>query len=280
MTTMTTERLSDSVGAEVVGLDVDRLMTDDALPERILTALDANGVLVFRDLHLTPEAQVAFCRRLGRVEAFPGHHPVEGIYLVTLDTSKNPMADYLRGTFDWHIDGCTPMGDEPPEMATVLTAHAVAEHGGETEFASTYGAYEALDDEERERLGALRVVHSLEASQRLANPDPTPKQVAAWRSRPTREHPLVWRHRSGRRSLVLGASTDHVVGMDRASGRALLDDLLARSTSPDRIYRHEWSVGETVIWDNRGVLHRATPYDSDSPREMLRTTLLGDEPIE
>ena len=79
---------------------------------------------------------------------------------------------------------------------------------------------------------------------------------------------------------MLGASTDHVVGMERASGRALLDDLLARSTSPDRVYRHEWSVGETVIWDNRGVLHRATPYDSDSPREMLRTTLLGDEPIE
>ena len=214
------------------------------------------------------------------MEAFPGHHPVEGIYLVTLDTSKNPMADYLRGTFDWHIDGCTPLGDENPEMATVLTAHAVAERGGETEFASTYGAYEALSDAEKERFGSLRVAHSLEASQRLANPDPTPKQVAAWRSRPTREHPLVWRHRSGRRSLVLGASTDHVVGMERASGRALLDDLLARSTSPDRVYRHEWSVGETVIWDNRGVLHRATPYDSDSPREMLRTTLLGDEPIE
>jgi alpha-ketoglutarate-dependent taurine dioxygenase len=280
MTTMTTERLSDSVGAEVVGLDVDRLLSDDALPEQILAALDANGVLVFRDLHLGPEAQVALCRRLGRVQAFPGHHPVDGIYVVTLDTAKNPLADYLRGTFDWHIDGCTPASDEYPEMATVLSAHAVAESGGETEFASTYAAYEALDQAERERFGSLRVVHSLEASQRLANPDPTEKQVAAWRTRPTREHPLVWRHRSGRRSLVLGASTDHVVGMDRASGRALLDELLARSTGPDRIYRHHWSVGDTVIWDNRGVVHRATPYDSGSPREMWRTTLLGDEPIE
>jgi alpha-ketoglutarate-dependent taurine dioxygenase len=280
MTTMTTERLSDSVGAEVVGLDVDRLLSDDALPEQILAALDANGVLVFRDLHLGPEDQVAVCRRLGRVEAFPGHHPVDGIYVVTLDTAKNPLADYLRGTFDWHIDGCTPASDEYPEMATVLSAHAVAERGDETEIASTYAAYEALDQAERERFGALRVVHSLEASQRLANPDPSEKQVAAWRSRPTREHPLVWRHRSGRRSLVLGASTDHVVGMDPASGRALLDGLLARSTSPDRIYRHVWSVGDTVIWDNRGVVHRATPYDSDSPREMWRTTLLGDEPIE
>jgi alpha-ketoglutarate-dependent taurine dioxygenase len=94
------------------------------------------------------------------------------------------------------------------------------------------------------------------------------------------EHPLVWTHRDGRRSLVLGASTDQVVGMERDDGRALLDDLLQRSTSAARVYRHEWSVGDTVIWDNRGVLHRAAAYDADSPREMFRTTVLGDEPIE
>ena len=75
--------------------------------------------------------------------------------------------------------------------------------------------------------------------------------------RKTSEHPLVWTHRDGRRSLVLGASTDHVVGMELEEGRALLADLLERSTTPDRVYRHEWTVGDTVIWDNRGVLHRA-----------------------
>jgi alpha-ketoglutarate-dependent taurine dioxygenase len=98
--------------------------------------------------------------------------------------------------------------------------------------------------------------------------------------RKTSEHPLVWTHRDGRRSLVLGASADHVVGMEPAAGRALLADLLGRATAPERVYRHEWSVGDTVMWDNRGVLHRAAAYDADSPREMLRTTVLGDEPIE
>jgi len=67
--------------------------------------------------------------------------------------------------------------------------------------------------------------------------------------------------------------------MDVADGRRLLADLLARATRPERVYRHEWSVGDTVIWDNRGVLHRAAPYPQDSPREMLRTTVLGDEHI-
>jgi alpha-ketoglutarate-dependent sulfate ester dioxygenase len=243
--------------------------------------LEDNGVLVFRGLRLDPDTQVAFCRRLGEVDhSSDGHHPVPGIYPITLDASKNSSAAYLKATFDWHIDGCTPIGDDYPQKATVLSAVHVAEWGGETEFANSYAAYDALSDEEKVRFGALRVVHSLEASQRRITPDPTPEEVARWRSRRTHEHPLVWTHRSGRKSLVLGASADYVVGMDLEEGRALLSELLDRATVPENVYSHDWSVGDTVIWDNRGVLHRAAPYDPSSAREMLRTTVLGDEPIQ
>jgi alpha-ketoglutarate-dependent taurine dioxygenase len=273
-------RLTDTVGAEVVGVDHDRLASDDSLAPAILETLEASGVLVFPDLHLGPEEQVAFCGRLGAVDESVSHAGIPGAYLVTLDTAKNPSAAYLRGTFHWHIDGCTPNNDEYPQMATVLSARAVAESGGETEFASTYSAYDDLTEDEKVQLAPLRVAHSLEASRRRVTPDPTEQQIAGWRSRPTHEHPLVWTHRSGRKSLVLGASADHVVGMDLDEGRALLEDLLARSTTPDRVYRHRWTAGDTVIWDNRGVLHRVEPYAMDSPREMLRTTVLGDEPIQ
>ena len=272
-------KLNAAVGAEVLEVDAARMKSDPALPAQVMAALEEHGVLVFRDLHLDPETQVDFCNQIGTVGYFPGSHPVAGIFRVTLDRSKNRAADYLKGTFDWHIDGCTPNGDECPEKATMLSAVAVAESGGETEFASTYGAYDALTDEEKERYGQVRVVHTIEASQRLVTPDPTDEQLAAWRSRPVHEHPLVWTHESGRRSLVLGASTDHVVGMHPDEGRALLDKLLERATAPESVYRHSWSVGDTVIWDNRGVLHRVEPYDQTSEREMLRTTLLGDEPI-
>jgi alpha-ketoglutarate-dependent taurine dioxygenase len=280
MTTLTLSRLSDTVGAEVVGLEAERLAHDDSLGPLLLDALEQHGVLLFRGLDLQPEAQVAFCRRLGEVDhGTDGHHPVPGIYPVTRDKTKNKSADRVQGTFDWHIDGCTPLHAEPPQRATILSAKAVAASGGETEFASAYAAYDALSDDEKRRFATLRVVHSLEASQRAHNPDPTPEVQAVWAQRRS-EHPLVWTHRDGRRSLVLGASAGHVVGMPVDEGRALLQDLLERATAADRIYRHSWSVGETVVWDNRGVLHRATPYASDSPREMLRTTVLGDEPIE
>jgi alpha-ketoglutarate-dependent taurine dioxygenase len=275
LSTRTVERLGRSVGAEVHGVDRSHLLDDDALPAWCMEALEEHGVLVFRDLQVDDDTQVAFSKRLDDVgKAEPAEPP--RIFTVTLDPAKNPVADYLRGTFAWHIDGAQ---DEVPTKATMLSAKVVATEGGETEFASTYAAFDDLENEEKDRLEGVRVLHSFEASQRLVHPDPTPEELARWREKPDREHPLVWRHRSGRRSLVIGASADHVVGMERQAGRALLDGLLERATAADRVYRHEWSVGDMVIWDNTGVMHRACPYDPASARELQRTTMSGDEPI-
>src|SRR5689334_4201343 len=105
MTVLTTEKLGATVGAQVLGVDRDRLL-DDAFPEWCLRVRDENGALVFRGLHLDDETQVAFSRKLGRVELVGrGEHPE--IFRVTLDPAKNPAATYLRGTFDWHLDGAT-----------------------------------------------------------------------------------------------------------------------------------------------------------------------------
>ena len=269
-----------AIGAEVTGIGPDGLIDDDSIVATISDALESRGVLIFRGLDLEPETQVAFCQRFGGLDYSEGHHPVPGIYRVTRDATKSSAAEYMKGTFHWHIDGCTPLHGEPPQKATVLSARAVADSGGDTEFASTYAAYEALTEDEKEQFASLRVLHSLEASQRLVYPDPTPEQVKGWRARPTSVHPLVWTHRSGRKSLLLSAHADHIVGMDANESRTLLDELMDRATKHDLVYRHQWSVGDTVIWDNTGVMHRASPYPAGSPREMLRTTIFGNEPIQ
>ncbi len=202
MSVLTTKQLGSNVGAEVLDVDRDRLLHDEELPAATLEALDANGALVFRDLHVDDATQVAFSRKLGKVEVL-GKGELPEIFRVTLDPAKNPVAAYLRGTFDWHLDGAT---DDIPIMATVLSAHAVAASGGETEFSSTYAAYDDLSDADKERYQKVRVVHSFEAAQRLTTPNPSPEELAMWRKRPSKTHPLVWRHQSGRRSLVLGAT--------------------------------------------------------------------------
>jgi alpha-ketoglutarate-dependent taurine dioxygenase len=275
MSTITTKKLG-SVGAEVLNLERERLLQDDGLPAACMEALEENGVLVFRELHLDDETQAAFSKKLDDVGKAVSA-PLPSIYIVSLDPERSHTAAYTKGTFNWHIDGAQ---DDVPAKATTLSAVVLSATGGETEFASTYAAYDDLSEEEKERFESVRVLHSFEASQRQINPDPTPEELARWREKPDKEHPLVWQHRSGRRSLVIGVTASHVVGLGVHEGKNLLADLLARATTPDRIYRHEWSVGDFVVWDNTGVMHRVQPYDPTSQREMHRTSMSGDEPIQ
>lgn len=262
-----TTALTPALGVELTGVEN---LLDDTLVSRCLEALKWRGVLLIRGLHLDDRAQLKFSRKLGDVVPLAGQE----IFKVTLDPSKNPAAEYLKGTFNWHIDGTT---DEVPVKATMLTARHVAMVGGGTEFANTYAAYENLPEQERKRYEDLRVLHSFEAAQRLVNPNPTEEQVAAYRALPTRELSLVWKRRDGRRSLAIGATADHIVGMDPTESRALLDELLTWTAQDRFCYAHDWQVGDLVMWDNTGMLHRALPYDASSERALHRTTIMGDE---
>ncbi|GAB2851514.1 TauD/TfdA family dioxygenase [Actinocorallia aurea] len=274
MGVIATRRLSEHVGAEVLDVDLERLLGDEDLPGACLEALEEHGVLLFRELHVDDTAQVAFCRRLGDLVQFPKYANPD-VMEISFDPG-NPNVEYFASNDYWHIDGAL---DDIPAKASILSARVTASVGGETEFASTYAAYDMLTEAEKERFASLRVVHTFEAIQRLTYPDPTPEQVAEWASRTVREHPLVWEHRTGRRSVVFGATASHIAGMDVEEGRALLADLEARATAPDRVLRHSWTVGDMVIWDNRGLVHRACAFDRTEPRRMHRTTLVGDEAI-
>jgi alpha-ketoglutarate-dependent taurine dioxygenase len=281
MSTITVEPLGPKVGAEVRGIDAERLLEDDELPAAILGAVEHAGVLVFRDLNLDPETQVSFCRKFGPIEMNEGRYGVKGVYRVTLEKATSATADYLYGNFGWHIDGLTPtVSEHPPPMLTMLTARVLAEAGGDTEFASSYAAYDDLSDDEKEVLAGLRVFHTMEAGILRFIPHPTEEHMARFRSQPTKVHPLVWTHQTGKRSLVVGGTSDFIIGMPLEEGRALLGDLVERATTPDRVYSHKWQPGDTVLWDNRGLLHRITPFDTSNPREMLRTTVLGQEAIQ
>ncbi|MEE2033094.1 TauD/TfdA dioxygenase family protein [Rhodococcus chondri] len=274
MNTIATKKLGDLVGAEVTDIDVDRLLTDDPLPAALLDLLEEHSVLLFRELHIDDASQVEFCRRLGELALFPRYRIPE-IMEISFEPD-NPNKEYFASNDYWHIDGAL---DAVPAKASVLSARVTAEQGGETEFASTYAAYDALSDEEKEYFGGLRVVHTFEAIQRLTYPDPTPEQSREWASRAVRELPLVWEHESGRRSMVFGATASHIVGMDVDEGADLLRNLERRATAPELVYRHTWTEGDMVIWDNTGLVHRACAFDRSKPRRMHRSTLIGTEAI-
>jgi alpha-ketoglutarate-dependent taurine dioxygenase len=234
--------------------------------------LEQRGVLLFRGINLTDAQQLDFARTIGGVI----DQGEKGIFKVTLDPKENAMAEYLRGTVLWHIDG---FSDDVPTLASMLSARKLSSVGGQTEFANTYAAFDDLPEKRRQELQKMRVVHTMVATQRDVFPNPTPEQRAAWARFPDKVHPLVWTHRSGRKSLVLGSSASHIAGMEMDEGRALLHELLAWATQPKFVYRHEWSLGDLVIWDNTGCMHRVEAYPRDSGRMMHRTTLVGEEAI-
>jgi len=266
-----TTDLSDCIGT-LVETDVATLVSG-AISAELVDLIQRRGVVLFRGLDMDDEQQLAFTRTLGPVlDAKSGE-----VYKVTWDKRESPQLYlYTPGNFYWHIDRTD---SEIPPFITMLNAKRVAAEGGDTEFANTYAAWEALPETDKAQIEDLRVVHRVMASFRhVANP--SAEQLAAWAAHDDTVHPLVWRHRSGRRSLILSTSGAEVVGMDKAAGEALLDRMMDWATLPRFTYRHQWQPGDVVMWDNTGTMHRAMPYAEDSGRLLHRTTVIGDEPFD
>lgn len=260
--------LTENVGSEVTAEIADLLTPETA--SRLRDLLSERGVLLFRELNISDDDQVKLASLLGTVRA----EGEQGIFKITLDNKSNMQAIYLKGSFNWHMDGTH---DQVPVLGSLLSGRVLSEEGGDTWFANSYAAYEALPQEMKDRIEDLRVVHSFAVSMARAGIEKTPETEDHWNSIPDQTHKLVWTHKSGRKSLVIGCHASHVVGMDRAESDALLDELLAWTTQPRFTYCHKWHVGDLLIWDNTGVLHRVDAYPLQSGRMMHRTTLVGEE---
>ncbi len=263
--------LTPRVGSEI-RTDVATLLGGSEAAN-IRKILEERGVVFFRGLDMGDEQQVAIARTLGNIVASEGE---DGIYKISLDKGVNQKAEYLKGSLFWHFDGSL----QPyPNLAALLRAIKLSETGGQTEFCNTYAAYDDLPDDEKKACAKLRVVHSAARSQFYVNPEMSYAELEMWQRSPSKSCPLVWTHQSGRNSLLLGATADYVEGLSVEEGRALLARLRDWATQPQYVYRHEWQVGDLLIWDNTGTMHRALPYPLDSGRLMHRTILAGEEPL-
>ena len=267
---LTTIDLTPIIGTEIRAQRPDLLKGVHASAIRDL--LEQRGVVIFPEVNFTDAEQLTFSHTLG--EVIPQGE--KGVFKVTLDPNENKMAEYLKGAVLWHIDGST---DDVPTRASLLSARRLSKVGGQTEFSNTYAAYEELPESEKKPLQQLRVIHTIESIQRMIYPTPTAQQIEGWRNYQPKSHPLVWTHRSGRKSLVLGSTASHIEGMDSQAGRALIARLQQWSTQRRFVYQHQWKIGDLLIWDNTGTMHRVLPYAPDSGRMMHRTTLVGEEEL-
>jgi alpha-ketoglutarate-dependent taurine dioxygenase len=281
---LTSEQLSERMGSRVHIDKADLLSGTHAKEIRAL--LDRRGTLLFRGIHPNDAELRAIARTLGDLrlgEAKRGadgatlREGEEGVLKVSLDETVNPdYARFLIGNHLWHMDGTY---EEIPPLATLFTPFKLSRTGGDTMFANTYAAFEDLSDEEKAAYEKLYAVHTMQAGLFPAKRNCTPEEFAVWYSYPQRTYPLVWHHRSGRKSLVLSTSAAWIEGLHPAESHDLLQNLMRHATQEKYTYRHKWQLGDLVIWDNTGAMHRVLPFDRESGREFHRCTLNGEEPI-
>jgi len=267
------ETIKPKIGARVLNTKEELLSGE--LTDSINDLLEQRGVLVFKQLHFTDEEQIRFTNLLGGNATEIG---VDGgaIFSISLDEKehKKEVIEYLKGSLFWHIDGTM---NPVPVRGSLLTSKVLPTWGGNTEFANCYAAYDDLPADRKAEIDHLRVVHAMWVSQLYHCPEPTLAQLEDWQSKGQQELPLVWEHESGRKSLVLGNTARNVVGKDMEESARILHGLREHATSEPYHYAHEWEVGDTVMWDNTGTLHRAMPYDPNCGRLLRRTILLGTE---
>lgn len=244
--------------------------------------LARRGVLVFPAIGMSDDEQTAFAATLGTLVPVAGDEAGDGLPEVvdampaTMDERINPMAGYLKDSTFWQIDDTiSPV----PIRASLVSIRRLSPIGGQTEFCSTYAAWDDLPEGEQQEVAAFQVIHASWRTQIYHSPEPSLEDFKAWQARGTTTLPLVWNHRSGRKSLILGSTALQIIGLNFADSEELLACLRKWATQPQFVYSHDWTLGDLVLWDNTGTMHRGLPYDYNSGTLIFRNDLEGEEPF-
>ena len=254
--------LSGHTGVSVTGARVSEL--SDEQVEDVRRLVSEYCVAIFPGQHLKPVEQVAFVSRLGRVITTPGTDTHPAHELVNVVANRGSADRPRSGGF--HTDTC--FVDRPPSY-TSLSGIEIPDHGGDTIFCNQYLAYESLSSVMKGWLADLRFKHVVSGTER---PEEVPNPV--W-------HPAVRTNPvTGRKALYITYSSRCIEaeGMTLSEGANLITFLYEQSLAAHAMYRHRWSTGDFVMWDNRCTLHAAVYDHGDQPRTLNRVMCEGEAP--
>lgn len=273
------------IGAEIRGVDLSKPLDDDTFAA-IENAFNDHAVIWFRGQTISPEQQVAFSERFGEIEvnAFNKFALPENPKVLIVSNIKEDGKDigYADAGSHWHTD--MSYTATPPRMTMLYAIEVPAENGkplGDTLFASATAAYDSLPDDTKSRIDGLKATHRFAAKERgVKKPvELTPEQIA---KNPDVVHPVARTHPiTGRKALyVRTGECIGIPGMPDDEALPLIKELSDRTIRPEFLYRHQWQIGDVLMWDNAAVQHWA-PRDYEWPqrRRMHRTTVNGSVPF-
>ena len=264
-------------GATVKGVMVAAL--DDAALRDLYAAWLEYALLIFPGQHLKRGEQIAFAKRFGPLEfEMAALSNVRADGSLRIETDNDDMMKILKGNMGWHCDS-TYMPVQA--KGAVFSAEVVPSIGGHTGFADMRAAFDALDGPLKAKVEKLAAYHSLHYSQSKLGHQTGNKdgQYSGYglHDGPVPLRQLVKVHpETGRKSLLIGRHAHDIPGMDKAESERLLQELVDFACQPPRVYHHDWTAGDAVLWDNRCLMHQATPWDMTQPRVMWHSRIAGD----
>jgi alpha-ketoglutarate-dependent 2,4-dichlorophenoxyacetate dioxygenase len=285
---LTIRQLGPGFVGEVDGLDLTKPLPAADIAA-IHAGMDQYGVLIFHGQNFTDETQLAFTQSLGPIELAIGvslrkpeeqRLPNTFADVSNLDKSGKPFARddrrrlYALGNQLWHSDSSFKV---VPAKYSLLHARSVTSKGGNTEFADMRAAYDSLDQETKDLCEPLICQHSQMFSRALHGFTEFSDEERA-RFKPVLQRLVRVHPSTGKKSLYLSSHAGRIVGWPVPEAKAFLFDLTELATQREFVYAHKWRVGDLVIWDNRRTMHRARPFPHTEPRDVRRTTLMGDAP--
>jgi alpha-ketoglutarate-dependent taurine dioxygenase len=266
-----------SFGAVITGVRIPGL--DQPTWQALHEAWLKYALLIFPGQFLKKDEQIAFAKRFGPLEFEMGAvSNVREDGTLRLEAEGDDVVKILKGNEGWHADSTF----KPIQAkGAVFSAEVVPTVGGHTGWADMRAAYDALDDATRVRIAPLQAYHSLHYSQSRIGHRPKAGtedyRRLGFAGDENVLRPLVKTHPdTGRKSLLIGRHAHDIPGLPPEESEELLQALIDFACQPPRVYHHDWRPGDVVIWDNRCLLHQATPFDMTQPRVMWHTRIAGD----
>jgi taurine dioxygenase len=276
--------LDAPLGAEVKGIDLSQPLSAETAAA-LSQAWDEHLVLMLRGQSLDDDQLLALTRNFGELDP-PGPNPYGEAFLpaypdinVISNVVENGrhIGNLGDGEAVWHAD--MTYVDVPPKAA-ILHSLEVPAGQGDTYFADMFAAYEALPDDLKQAVEGKICVHD-SAHNSAGMLRKGYEELTDVTQTPGARHPLVrTAPETGRKCLFLGRRPHaYVLGLSVEESDALLDRLWAHVSEPRFAMRHQWQVGDVLMWRNLSVLHRRDAFDPDTRRIMHRTQIKGDERI-
>ena len=279
------EKLHSTIGAKVQGIDLS-ILSDNNISE-INNLWLKYLILLFPNQDISDEDHIKFGRKFGQLENHPSlsHRSSKNpeIYRVSnvseegkIIPSKNTSWQYLKQSWLWHTDSSFR---EIPSKGSILHGISTTKKGGSTYFANMYEAYNDLDENTKESINNLWVIHDHDYIINLSSELKSKQNKGSYEHLPPVKHPLVQVHPVTRKkSLFLSPHTMvNIDGFNEIEGRKLLDELIDHSVQSKYVYKHEWNDNDIIMWDNRCTMHSVEPFDNNTiKRIMHRVTLVGE----